>query len=373
MPLLFLAIDVATIVCNALLGARILASNPRLRSAQLIALISFNSICYIVLGRYDYRYWIPAPYHFEVGGWEAILNFARNLTPGLFMVLCFTMFADRRRFPRWLLGLFAVQMFLEVPVHWLMPAGWQFEFLATQTVPTVLQTVFAGYAIYWILADWRADLVETRRLTRALVVFVIGLNIIASSLLLRVVISPDNIANYYTHVALMVGNLAVVSFLLLRLDGRDLARYLDPVHARAQSTVAPKIADLETAAFLSRLMALLEIEHIYRRPSLTSKDLANLVGLPEYRLRKLINEELGYQNFNAFLHEYRVREACQQLRDPGLRRIPILTIALSVGYQSINTFNRGFRDFMDMTPSAYRSLETVPAPPAPRKVAPETE
>lgn len=116
LPLLFLAIDIATIVCNALLGARVLASNPRLRSAQLIAVIAFNSICYIVLGRYDYRYWIPAPYHFEVGGWEVFLNFARNLTPGLFMVLCFTMFAEQPRFPRWLLALFAAQMFLEVPV-----------------------------------------------------------------------------------------------------------------------------------------------------------------------------------------------------------------------------------------------------------------
>jgi len=55
-----------------------------------------------------------------------------------------------------------------------------------------------------------------------------------------------------------------------------------------------------------------------------------------------------------------------------MRRTPILTIALSVGYQSINTFNRGFRDIMDMTPSEYRSLEDAPLPSAPGKISPKT-
>ncbi|MEI9929483.1 MAG: helix-turn-helix transcriptional regulator [Rhizomicrobium sp.] len=373
LPLLFLAIEIAAIVCNALFCVRVLASNPRLPSAQLIALILFNSICYIVLGRYDYRYWIPAPYHIEVGSWEVFLNFARNLTPGLFMMLCFIMFSDRRRFPRWLLVLFAVQMFLEVPVHWLLPGGWRFEFLVTQTIPTVLQTVFGGFAIYWILTDWRADLIETRRFTRAFVLFVIALNIVASSLLLRVVISPDIVANYYTHMVLIAFNLAIMFFVLFHTSGGDLTPYLDPAHARLLPTIPSRAVRLETEATLSKLSALLNGERVYRRPSLSLKDLANLVGLPEYRLRKIIHEELGYQNFNAFLHDYRINEACRQLRDPSMRRIPILTIALSVGYQSVNTFNRGFRDIMGMTPSAYRSLETAPAPPTLRKIIPKTE
>jgi AraC-like DNA-binding protein len=79
--------------------------------------------------------------------------------------------------------------------------------------------------------------------------------------------------------------------------------------------------------------------------------------LPEYRLRRLIHEELGHRNFNSFLHEYRIREACGQLGDQQQWRTPILTIALSVGYQSINTFNRAFREVTGMTPSAYRSAK----------------
>ena len=42
------------------------------------------------------------------------------------------------------------------------------------------------------------------------------------------------------------------------------------------------------------------------------------------------------------------------LADPK-NTLPILTIALTVGYNSINPFNRAFRDSKGMTPSAYRA------------------
>ena len=96
-PLIFLAIEVATIVCAALLGVRVLASRPRLRSAQLIAVIAFNTACSVVLAHQEYGYWMPAAFRIDVGGWAGLLNLARNLTPSLFMVLCFGLFTDRRR------------------------------------------------------------------------------------------------------------------------------------------------------------------------------------------------------------------------------------------------------------------------------------
>ena len=52
------------------------------------------------------------------------------------------------------------------------------------------------------------------------------------------------------------------------------------------------------------------------------------------------------------------------------RRVPILTIALSTGYQSVNTFNRGFREVMGITPSAYRSQD--PGPELPGKISPQS-
>ena len=357
--LLFFAIDVANVVCAALFGARILMAYPWQRNAQLIALITVAAISHVVLARYDYAYWIPAPYRIDVGAWEPVLNVARNTAPGLFMVLIFRLFRDEPRFPRWLLVLFAVQLFLEEPVRLFLPPSGQMRWLATEIAPTSLQTLFAGLAIYWTIENWRIDLVEARRRARAVVAVVLGLNVVASSLLLRVVIPQNSFANYEAHLILLVGNLAIIAFLLIRLMDGDIAPYIDPnyVPAKAGAEAAAPGRD-ETIAALDRLMALIENEHVAREPGLSLAGLADRAGLPEYRLRRLIHEELGHRNFNAFLHHYRIRDACAQLTDPDQRRTPVLTIALSVGYQSINTFNRGFREVMGVTPSAFRAGET---------------
>jgi AraC-like DNA-binding protein len=230
--------------------------------------------------------------------------------------------------------------------------------------------LFVGFALYWTIASWRSDLIESRRRARTLIIIFIGLNIIGSSLLLRVLIAQNSIANYHAHLALVVSNLPILLFILIFPSDKDLRAPLsvEPVSV-APSSPAPAMTTA-LAEVLCRLAQLMEVEGVYRRPSLSVKELADLVAVPEYRLRRIIHEQLGYPNFNVFLHNYRIREACQQLRDPKTRRIPILTIALSTGYQSINTFNRGFREVMDMTPSAYRALDEAPVLRSPKKISP---
>ncbi|MDQ0464002.1 AraC-like DNA-binding protein [Caulobacter ginsengisoli] len=350
LPLLFFAVDVATVVCAVLLAARVLASHPRQPAAQLIALIAVSVVCHVILGRAEYGLWTPPALRIEVGAWRPWLNLGRNLAPGLFMLLVFRLFADRQRPPPVLWGLLAAQLFLEEPVRWLLPAGSALAPLLTQIAPTLLQLLFAGLAVYWTLADWRFDLVEARRRARALVLVVVGINVVASSLLLRWLIPADSLANYQTHLGLGVANLLLMGGLLFRYMGES--RLLDPDRPRERATPAAQSAD---AAALARLERLLSEGLVYREPNLTLGVLAERVGVPEYRLRRLIHEALGHRNFNAFLHSYRIAEACEQLRDPALRRTPILTIGLSVGYQSINTFNRAFREVTGQTPSVWRA------------------
>ena len=368
---MFFGIDIAAVVCTVLFAARVLVRGPRRLVGQLIALISFNSICHVILSRHEYRYWIPEPYQWDLGRVAAVFNVARNLTPGLFMILCFKMFADRPRFPRWLFGLFLLEMFLEVPMRWVLSEGRAVDF-ATRIAPGILQGLFAAFAIYWTVADWRADLIESRRRARSIIAVIIGLSIIGSSVLQRVLISQNSYANYQAHLVLSISSLLIVVFILIFMRDEELPIVFGTANPPIQqlSAPSPDVAP-ETAAILARLAPLMEVERVYRRPSLSIRDLAVLVGAPEYRLRRIIHEQLGYPNFNVFLHHYRIQEACQQLRDPNMRRIPILTIALSTGYQSINTFNRGFRDMMDITPSTYRSLEQVTAPPNPKKISPQ--
>jgi AraC-like DNA-binding protein len=105
---------------------------------------------------------------------------------------------------------------------------------------------------------------------------------------------------------------------------------------------------------LAALRQLLEERQVYREERLTIGELARRLGTREHVLRRVINQGLGYRNFNEFLHAHRIREACERLRRAEDARLPILSIALGVGYSSIGPFNRAFKARIGMTPTRYR-------------------
>ncbi len=94
----------------------------------------------------------------------------------------------------------------------------------------------------------------------------------------------------------------------------------------------------------------------YRQPGLTITRLAEMLDTPEHRLRALINQRLGHRNFSAFLNRHRIEEARQKLSDRSEVDLPVLTIAMDLGYNSLPTFNRAFRSETGTTPSEYRRL-----------------
>jgi AraC-like DNA-binding protein len=105
---------------------------------------------------------------------------------------------------------------------------------------------------------------------------------------------------------------------------------------------------------LDRLNARFVPEKLYARTALGIGELAELLGTQEHVLRRVINRGLGFRSFSDFLHSHRLPEAARRLRDPVAARVPVLTIALEVGYGSIGPFNRAFRERFGMTPTAYR-------------------
>lgn len=104
---------------------------------------------------------------------------------------------------------------------------------------------------------------------------------------------------------------------------------------------------------LSALQALMDAE-FYTRSNLTIALLAQELGVPQHQLRQLINQSLGYSNFSHFLNSYRIPAICAQLQDPKFRQTPILTLALNMGYGSIASFNRAFKQQMKITPTEFR-------------------
>ncbi|MEM1196295.1 MAG: helix-turn-helix domain-containing protein [Pseudomonadota bacterium] len=99
----------------------------------------------------------------------------------------------------------------------------------------------------------------------------------------------------------------------------------------------------------------------YRTSGLTIAALASDLDTPEHRLRALINQRLGYRNFSAFLNRHRIAEARERLVDKDSVDLPVLSIAMDLGYNSLATFNRAFRTETGTTPSDYRRLGLVEA------------
>ncbi len=71
---------------------------------------------------------------------------------------------------------------------------------------------------------------------------------------------------------------------------------------------------------VNALMRLMADERIYRHDNVSIGSLATKLSIPEYRLRRLINQKLGYRNFNVFLNNHRIEEAKAALADPDAGR-----------------------------------------------------
>ena len=116
----------------------------------------------------------------------------------------------------------------------------------------------------------------------------------------------------------------------------------------------PSVDDPQLSA---KLQALMEGQKVYKKEGLTIGALAELMNEQEYKLRRVINSQLGFRNFNDFLNQYRVNDACEILSDPAQTKKTILEIAYDLGYQSLGPFNKAFKDLKGSTPTAYRKSQ----------------
>jgi len=137
------------------------------------------------------------------------------------------------------------------------------------------------------------------------------------------------------------------------------------VSASEAGAQAPLSAPLLSAAdrlSVEALQRLMTEGRVYREEGLTIVALAQRLGLPEHRLRRLINQGLGQRNFNQYLNGFRLADARAALADPARHAVPVLTIALDAGFQSLGPFNRAFKAATGQTPSDYRR-QMLAAPP----------
>ncbi len=192
------------------------------------------------------------------------------------------------------------------------------------------------------------DLVVSRwRFTRALAVLV---PVIVAMIVMVEVIEILGLRETWGRHFITAGLVIVSATLALTLTG--LRKTLIPERQKQSAAPVETLSAADRIA-LGRLRDLMD-EGLYLSAGLTIGSLAGMLELPEHRLRKLINNGLGYRNFAAFLNDYRIEEAKRRLASAALVNRQITTLAFDVGFGSLAPFNRAFRDRTGMSPTEYR-------------------
>jgi AraC-like DNA-binding protein len=344
-----LALRAATIALLLVLAASLFRDFRNSEAGRLAVLLALGSVAHAATAAIG----VAPPISF----WHSPLIALSTGNVVVFWLFSRALFADGFSLG-WRHGLIwlAVAVFSFVNCLWLAPAG---NPRLSIVAVNLLALGFIGLAVGQMLSSWSVDLVEGRRRLRVFIVAAVaiygGLNAILQMLALRG--DAAEIANV-ANIAVLTGIVAAISYAMMQVTARELFPAASEAPAKAAAVPEPDAADQKLVDALMRLMA---DERIYRHDNVTIGTLATKLSIPEYRLRRLINQRLGYRNFNVFLNEHRIEEAKAALADPTQAEVPVITIAMDAGFQSLGPFNRAFKATTGVTPSEYRKLKASAA------------
>lgn len=202
------------------------------------------------------------------------------------------------------------------------------------------------------------DLIEERRIVRLWLPLLVALQ--AGQILLVEMLELTSLVDSRQPVLSLINSVITLVIMLfasitLFQTNRDLLPVEgDEEPANSDEELIPEL-DLSPSEKVlhDKLIAAME-EGAYTAPGLTISALADQLDTPAHRLRALINSRLGHRNFSAFLNRYRIAEAQRMLSSGEHVDLPVLTIAMDLGYNSLPPFNRAFRAISGSSPSEFR-------------------
>ena len=265
---------------------------------------------------------------------------------GLFWAFATELFGDRPRLQ--LVRFTPAALLLSIAIAARTGATWgPGLWLAHNLVGAALM----AHVLVVIWSGWRNDLVESRRRLRG--------PILAAAAVYAVAVIGVQVSEIFWRPADALSPVGAAALFVLGLAGIGalLRADADLFAAAAPPPLAAEAAALsaDDARLVEKLDHLMREARIYRDESLSIAALALKLGVPEYRLRRLINRRLGHRNFSAFINQWRLGDAKHALSDPAEREVPISTIALDAGFQSLGPFNRAFKAETGLTPSKFRA------------------
>ena len=180
-PLLLFSAQVVSIISVILLAVGYLKADYKASSARVFTLIAFFVVFYLLDGMTAEH--IDLKFRLDFSSAGLLIAFGPNSIAGLFMIYCFLIFQEGEKFPYTLGSIFGLQILLEIfiVVASLSDSAVGFESLLNllRIGMDSVMLVFVGFAIYWTLKGWHADLVEDRRILRWVIIGVQGALIFA--------------------------------------------------------------------------------------------------------------------------------------------------------------------------------------------------
>lgn len=353
--LFLFSVQIIAILSVLLLAAGYLKTDPRAKSARVFAIMAVFIVFYLLNGMSGEH--IESQFRLDISSWQLLRQVGVNAIPGLFMIYCFLIFQEQQKLPVTLALVFAVQIITDSALSSLAvfapESGDSSTVALLSTSMDILMLVFVASAIYWTVKGWRGDLVDDRRVLRWFTIGVQGALIFTVVFVENFLLQADS-SIYAMEQAVLVSAIAFLALAMvlvaMRFDYVSLSKVIRKVAELREEPEAENTAPFDSDSFNKVFRG----GQLYREAGLTISMLAKKLNLPEYRLRAFIHKKLGFRNFNAMLHEYRIEDASVALADTDKPNVPVLTIALSVGYQSITPFNNAFRQLKGATPSEFR-------------------
>lgn len=266
-----------------------------------------------------------------------------SVTPAAVTWLIVTIFLDapRQRWP-WITASLATSAALYS--HLAFPS----------TFPFCLPMGMVLYGALFILSLWstRDDLVECRcRARPGFAVAIAGLSLILTLGQAAGVLQEGTVVLALSQA---VGILVVALAFAVWLLRPDVNLWPGATSAETSTHLSIQEEFVDTA-LITRIHAVMNAR-IWREEGLTIGSLAGNLAVPEHRLRRAINQGLGYRNFSSFINRARIEAACAALSDPSQMNVTVLEIAYNVGFASVGPFNRAFRAEIGHSPTEYRRM-----------------
>lgn len=290
-----------------------------------------------------------------------------NALPGVFWLVSLCVFGDYRELQRWQYSLASLTLIIPLSAT-LIQLLFNFDL---QQFPAVfglvtygalsLELILICHAMVVAMKHWQADLVEARRFMRGGIIALTAIylfGVIVVEQILEIEWQRLQTVEYLL-LCLLTTAIMLTLFTVRRgtlFGGCGDVKEGSPTFTNHPVDLVPKepVKPVPSPE-LKRVLNAMEVDKLYREEGMTITTLSQHLSIHEYRLRKLINGELAYRNFNDFLNFFRIQEVSQKLSDPQHQELPVLTLALDSGFRSLSSFNKAFKNIHGVTPTEYRA------------------